>query len=45
MANIYFNKQGKLEAPTLLLQKRNFETICDLKNVCELVYKKNFNAA
>lgn len=45
MANIYFNKQGKLEAPTLLLQKRNFETICDLKNVCELVYKKNFNSA
>lgn len=47
MAKVLFNSQGIIETPTLLLQRKNFETIGNggVTNVSGLTYKNNFNDA
>lgn len=44
MAKIIFNKQKNIDAPTLLLQNRNFDTLGIINNVYNLEYEENFNA-
>ena len=47
MAKVLFSSQGIIETPTLLLQRKNFETIGNggITNVSGLTYKNNFNDA
>ena len=42
---VLLNKQNEVDTPTLLLQNRSFETITNLTNVSDIVYKNNFNSA
>ena len=44
MANIYYGNEGEIVMPTLLLQRRDFKTVCHLKYVHDFTYKENFNA-
>lgn len=45
MSGIAFNKQNEIDFPTFLLQNRNFDTIAEITEVHDFVYKKNFNGA
>lgn len=45
MSKILFDKQQNIEAPTLLLQNRMFDTIGRLSKVSDLTYRERFNGA
>ncbi len=45
MAATIIDKNGNAEIPTLILQNRNFENICCIPNISDLIYKRNFNSA
>lgn len=45
MARVKLDKQGHIDAPTLILQNKNFDNVGNIVNVSDMQYKENFNDA
>ncbi|MCM1500386.1 MAG: hypothetical protein NC124_18140 [Clostridium sp.] len=45
MPKLTFNQQNEIDAPTIILQNRNFDTIGKINHVDSIVYTEHFNGA